>query len=627
MIVRVDMPKPLAKDLGCQVPNEAKITFAPGGSDQNTDPTNDDASAVANVPAHICNPPLTESNLKIDKFAPANAVCQHAVGEWCRVFKITVTNTGPDAFNGVIKVTDTPSIGTITNIGGAGWTCVGYTCTTNAAVPLQKNPPSGDEVSFHATVRGSKAEAMAAGCKLTNTAKIDAPLGVPQNVVAPDDTSQVMVDLPAELCDTPPEKTHLKLEKQADANGCLPGDGVYHCYYNVIVTNAGPGTYNDKIVVNEFIPAGTTAAFSWACVGGTCTKNGVVLQPNEKIVMGAQINVPTNLAQQLDCQVLNLAKITYAAGGSHQNTDATDDQDQVSASLPASLCTTTPPVPQCPPGFVWTGEKCDRPDTACKSGWTLTAGSGKCCPPGRPWNRRLGKCGDDDTPPPPPECPTHWATTPVSGKCCPPGKPWNRRSKQCGDDDTPPPPRCPDGMIGTPPNCKLPPGPTCNRTARCLNGLSWSFDRCACICAGNRVMKHGQCVSDDPKCPKGMIGTPPNCKPKSCPPGMVGFYPRCKKDPGDPPKVCPPGTRGHYPRCKKIDVPPKLCPPGTRGRYPRCKRIVVPPKACPPGTFGRPPRCRAIRLIRPHRPHRLRMPGGRPLRLMMRPNFGARGLR
>jgi len=34
-----------------------------------------------------------------------------------------------------------------------------------------------------------------------------------------------------------------------------------------------------------------------------------------------------------------------------------------------------------------------------------------------------------------------------------------------------------------------------------------------------------------PKCPRGMIGTPPNCKPigkPKCPSGMIGAPPNCK---------------------------------------------------------------------------------------------------
>src|SRR5262249_2568925 len=152
----------------------------------------------------------------------------------------------------------------------------------------------------------------------------------------------------------------------------------------------------------------------------------------EKVVMGAQINVPNAVAKQLKCKVLNLAKITYAPGGSDQNTDATDDQDQATADLPASLCASaTPPAdPTCPPGYRWNGERCDRGDAVCQTGWTPTPVKGRCCPPGQPWNARQRQCGDGDTPPP---------------QVCADGR--VMRNGQCIGDQ----PDCPPGTTGRPP--------------------------------------------------------------------------------------------------------------------------------------------------------------------------------
>ncbi len=68
-IVRIDLTKQRAKELGCKVRNRAEIIEAPSPSPQNTDPTNDKASAIANVPAHICEDKPPQSNLKIVKRA------------------------------------------------------------------------------------------------------------------------------------------------------------------------------------------------------------------------------------------------------------------------------------------------------------------------------------------------------------------------------------------------------------------------------------------------------------------------------------------------------------------------------------------------------------------------------
>lgn len=536
LIVRVDLPPALAKQLGCKVKNEARITQAPGGSDLNTDPMNDMASATALVPAKICNPPLKQSNLKIRKTALRLPCLKHPGKDWCVGFRIEVTNTGPDAFNGQITVTDSHVIGTTMFIGGPGWSCMGDTCQTTAAVNLQKNPPSADSIALTVTLAGTAAEAKEMNCKLTNKARVDDPLGLPKNAIAADDTDEVTVDLPEKFCSKPMPKTNLRLTKAVDANGCLPGEGVSHCYYNVTVTNTGPGDYNDKIVVNEFIPAGTTGVFSWNCMGGTCTHDPVLLKPGERVVMGAQINVPNSLAKQLKCKVLNLAKITYAPGGSDQNTDATDDQDQATADLPAALCASTvpPSPPACPPGYRWDGERCDRGAPGCRPGWTPTPVKGQCCPPGKPWNAGQRQCGTDDTPPPQQGCPD--GRVMKRGQCV--------VIDQAG---------CPAGTIGTLPNCRR------------------------------------------PVCPEGTRGLYPHCRkivtdPRPCPPGMRGVFPNCRGAVIDPPrKKCPQGMVGRFPKCRPIV---RVCPPGTVGRPPLCRRIGFDGPVRIPGLRfpGNPPR-------------------------------------
>jgi hypothetical protein len=689
IFVGVDTPVPLAKQMNCRVRNRAEITQATGGSTQNFDPTNDTADAVATVPAEVCHEQPRRSNLKIEKRA-GHVLCQLGQSDWCKGFRITVTNTGPNAFNGIITVSDVAPAGLIVQASGPGWTCVGATCTTNAAVLLNKNPPSADGVSFNVTVKGTAAQARAMDCKLTNRAKIDSPLGAPKNIHAGDDMDQVTVDLPAKFCERPVPQTNLSLEKTVDANGCLTGSGAFHCYYNVIVTNTGPGDYNDKIVVDEHTPAGTTALFNgvgWNCAGGgqdyACTRDPVLLKTGEKVVLGAQVNVPANLAQRLNCNVTNQAAISYAPGNSGQNTDASDDQGEATASLPAGLCANST-VPACPPGYRWTGERCAYPDPVCKRGWTPTPVKGQCCPPGKPWNQRLRQCGGDTPPPPPPaecergwtptpvkgqccppgepwnlrlrqcggdippppppaECRRGWTPTPVKGQCCPPGKPWNLRLRQCGGDTPPPPPPppaecqrgwtptpvkgqcCPPGKPWTGQQCgrDIPP-PSCNRTARCIGGKVWNMEACACVCPQGRVMRHGQCVVDQPECPPGTTGRPPRCKPivLSCPRGTMGTPPNCHRP------VCPRGTRGIFPNCRK--EPPEQvrpCPRGTVGRYPNCRPIV---RVCPPGTFGRPPLCRRLNVRPQGGPFQ---PGGRvpridnPPRVFPRPGGGQSPIR
>ena len=144
---------------------------------------------------------------------------------WCRVFKLTVTNTGPGPFNGKITVRDDVPAGTTVKAGEAGWTCNtingGTTaiCTTDNAVNLAKNPPSNDErVGGDVQVEGSAADAKALGCKLTNKARIDDPLGAPKNIHPADDKDQVTVNLDPKFCEKP--ESNLKIEKKANPKLC-----------------------------------------------------------------------------------------------------------------------------------------------------------------------------------------------------------------------------------------------------------------------------------------------------------------------------------------------------------------------------------------------------------------------
>ena len=112
----------------------------------------------------------------------------------------------------------------------------------------------------------------------------------------------------------------------------------------------------------------------------------------------------------------------------------------------------------------------------------------------------------------------------------------------------PPPPSCPDGQVGTPPNCMSPPPPSC---------------------------------------PDGQVGTPPNCMsppPPSCPDGQVGTPPNCMSP---PPPSCPDGQVGTPPNC--MSPPPPSCPDGQVGTPPNC--MSPPPPNCPDGQVGTPPNC------------------------------------
>ena len=88
-------------------------------------------------------------------------------------------------------------------------------------------------------------------------------------------------------------------------------------------------------------------------------------------------------------------------------------------------------------------------------------------------------------------------------------------------------------------------------------------------------------------CPQGQVGTPPNCMPpppSGCPDGQVGTPPNCMPP---PPSGCPDGQVGTPPNC--MPPPPSGCPDGQVGTPPNC--MPPPPSGCPDGQVGTPPNC------------------------------------
>ena len=151
---------------------------------------------------------------------------------------------------------------------------------------------------------------------------------------------------------------------------------------------------------------------------------------------------------------------------------------------------------------------------------------------------------------------------------------------------TPPPPMCPEGQVGTPPNCTTPPPPMCPE------GQVGTPPNCTTppppICPEGQVGTPPNCTTPPPPmCPKGQVGTPPNCTtppPPMRPEGQVGTPPNCTTP---PPPMCPEGQVGTPPNC--TTPPPPMCPEGQVGTPPNC--TTPPPPMCPEGQVGTPPNC------------------------------------
>ncbi|MCC7250965.1 hypothetical protein [Hyphomicrobium sp.] len=661
VVIKVRVPKNLADDLSCKVVNKVKITDAPGGSDQNSDATDDEAQAEMILPGteQQC-PDLKLSNLKIKKVEATGAYCPPVGGNWECKFKITVQNFGKAMHNDVRFIDALPPgapAGTTASFQTPlNWQCnlaffPLYVCQTgNAQLEhLEKvDILATVKVPIHPTTK----------CSIKNTAQIIAPAApAAQNTFGGDDQSDATAYFETispmggdPFCAHPPgpppspvkTEANLSISKTAGASTVTAAGQTTP--FVITVTNTGPGVYAGPIVVRETLPGEPeNASWSdpWVCEGQTmagqpndalCTHPAVALDPGDSVTLNLDVEMPNSLiapsGSQVTCGYTNKVAIEAAAGGTPQNTNAGDDTATADVHFApfethgqkfCGIGDFTPPPP---------------PPPTCPQGWSSTPVAGKCCPPRTAWD---GKRCVRDLPPgtcKPKTCSRHQVWDVGVCRCvdlqCPNGTVGtypNCKPTRCPDGyrGTPPncerivivdpPPRCPPnsderfrfpdcrckpGLVGKPPNCRLDP-PKCTRKS-CGRNATWDSASCSCVpkqCPEGTVGKYPNCRQVPTTCGPGFRGTPPNCtkiivEPTKCPEGYTGRPPKCKKDP--PPK-CPKGFAGTPPNCKRVVVdPPRTCPPGMVGKPPNCRKKPEPPKRCPSGFTGTPPKCKLIRV-------------------------------
>lgn len=502
-------------------------------------------------------------NLRLTKHARPRECHRHGAFWVCR-FVIRVRNTGPAPYFGPVLVHDTlpglPGGSAVSFAFQPPWNCamLGANDFRCNYPPVFLAPGSG--VDLFVTVR---VPLRTRECRVHNRAELNWPAGG-GDANPGDDADSATAHIPSEHCDDNNERTNLRIEKRP--HRCARFGHGFRCSYSIVVTNTGPGQYNGQIRVEDTVPAGTTASFpglGWACAGGpptyTCTHGWVSLGVAETRSLHVVVNVPVELARRMECQVRNVARITFAPGGSPRNTNPGDDQDGAVANIPGDLCDQTPvPIiktPACPPGYIWNGQLCYRPERP-------------ECPPGT--HGRYPRCVPDEGPRCPPgthgkypdctptHCPRYMHMS--HGHCCPRGKEWNGQT--C---ETPGTRDCPPGTHGKYPRC------IADETPRC---------------PGRLHMSHGHC------CPPGKEWNGQMCTrgggTTECPQGTVGKYPRCK-----PIGKCPEGSIGKYPHCRQI----RHCPEGMTGKYPNCRKII---RHCPDGMIRKGGTCTPKRVIKRH---------------------------
>jgi hypothetical protein len=460
-IVRVDFTPEQARQNNCRIRNRVEITQAPGGTPKNTNPANDVANAVANVPDEICKLGL-RTNLRIDKKANPTFCSRWGGGWWCS-YAIRVANMGPGTYVGPLEVEEALPGEPENANWNAPWNCAGIGGGGGAICkhPNTVMAPLTSRI-LHLNVKFSDDLVKEKNCALPNVAKITvAPGGTPKNTNPADDIAGDSAKVPAEFCEKEP--ANLLLLKQGAQPECnTTGGGLYRCPFNVFVRNTGPGKYDGPITVQDELPAAAAGATMevpapWVCVGAapsiTCKHPAVQLNPGQQVVMPVNVLLPP--ANYGECHLTNTARILQAAGGSVQNQNPGDDEDSATLNFPPLLvtggpayCHTAVPSTQCPPGYEWDGEGCER---------------------------------SVSTPPPPPPRPT----TPEVDE------------------------ECPDGYRGTPPNCRRiivqpDPDPVCtggrilrNGECVCRRGRVWNGERCVRPrpqCTGGRILRNGECV-------------------------------------------------------------------------------------------------------------------------------------
>jgi hypothetical protein len=242
----------------------------------------------------------------------------------------------------------------------------------------------------------------------------------------------------------------------------------------------------------------------------------------------------------------------------------------------------------------FTISKPEQPKDLCSEGFVMND-AGRCvCPEGTTF--RNGRCTGDQgtvpTPTPKPRDPQPQQCQLLpgqirtqDGRCiCPRGT--ELRNNRCVKD-VPPVRQCTllPGQIRTQDNRCICPRGTELRNNRCVRDVP-PVRQCTLL-PGQIRTQDGQCV-----CPRGTRLQSGRCRPVvvECPKGTRLVRGQCVTIPREP--TCKRGEVLRNGRC--IAVQPQRCPRGTIGTPPNCRKVQVQPLRCPRGTVGTPPNCRKV---------------------------------
>ncbi|MGI9421820.1 MAG: hypothetical protein ACR2PA_01345 [Hyphomicrobiaceae bacterium] len=183
----------------CSITNDVKISWAPGGTQWNTDPTDDDDSASIKVPDPACE---SEQNLNITK--TFKECLQQDSGDWMCKWDVAIDNLGPGVFAGSLTVDDWLSMEPTSISANLPWLCgplgAAFSCThPGVVIPVGVPETLELETTIAAeTISGTD-------CKVFNDVVLASPLAPsPDNTDPLDDTSWADGEIPdPQLCISP----------------------------------------------------------------------------------------------------------------------------------------------------------------------------------------------------------------------------------------------------------------------------------------------------------------------------------------------------------------------------------------------------------------------------------------
>ena len=292
-------------------------------------------------------PPTGTFNLTLTKIADPKDCEVGGLGFLCH-YRIFVTNTGTTIYGGPLTVNDwlpeAPAGATMTFSPTPPWNCAAFGPTAYQCFHPGVVLFPGQSTELDVTVDLPKSYP---DCYLNNVAEIEWWDGY-RDANPNDDFAYAGAHIPNSQCLPPTgKKTNLEIKKYAVPNCKQLPSGDWNCHYAVVVTNTGPGVYNDIIKVDDTLPAGATATFitpaPWACAGGAPTYHcattvPVALNPGQFTAFGVNVTVPAASIKAGQCKVPNKVHITYAPGGSDENTNPADDDASATASVPSEQC-------------------------------------------------------------------------------------------------------------------------------------------------------------------------------------------------------------------------------------------------------------------------------------------------